>query len=153
VIVALCDAPRVITSWSFGGPPGGKSYPGTKSYVDPLRPMAGQLVRIEVVPDATACRAALNIRRALADAQWKVQTQLTFVDALADGVSVQPSVPTIPAAKDEILNLSRYWHASELGEELRLREIDRGPPLLASLVGSNSIRDRLAGYAGPNSVI
>jgi hypothetical protein len=81
--------------------------------------MAGQMVFIEVVPDAEARRAALNILQTLLNAQWNVQKPLTFVDGLADGVSVQPSVPTFTAsAKGEIPNMSPYWYASDVAEKL-----------------------------------
>ena len=111
--LALCNAPRVISNWFLGSPA------GAKSYVDPLRPMAGQIVFIEVVPDAEARRAALNIAQTLLDAQWNVQKPLTFVDGLADGVSVQPSEPTFTASpKGEIPNMSPYWHASDVAEKL-----------------------------------
>jgi hypothetical protein len=111
--LALCNAPRVISNWFLSSPA------GAKSYVDPLRPMAGQIVFIEVVPDAEPRRAALNIAQTLLDAQWNVQKPLTFVDGLADGVSVQPSVPTFTAsAKGEIPNMSPHWHASDVAEKL-----------------------------------
>ena len=111
--LALCNAPRVISHWSLVNPA------GAKSYVDPLRPMAGQIVFIEVVPDAEARRAALDIAKTLLDAEWKVQTPLRSVDGLSDGVSVQPSVPSFTASgKGEIPDMSPYWHASEVAEKL-----------------------------------
>jgi hypothetical protein len=75
---------------------------------------------IEVAPDAEARRAALNIAiQTLVDAQWNVQKPLSLVDGLADGVSVQPSVPTFTGpAKGEIPNMSPYWHASDVAEKL-----------------------------------
>jgi len=111
--LAICNAPRVISHWFLMGAP------GSKSYVDSLRPMAGQIVFIEVVPEAEARRAALNIAETLVDAQWNVQTPLRFVDGLADGVSVQPSVPTLTGPlKGGIPNMSPHWHASEVAEKL-----------------------------------
>ncbi len=113
--LALCTAPRVISNWHILGAP------GTKSYVDSLLPMAGQLVFIEVVPDAEARRAALNIARTLGDAQWNVQKPLRFVDGLADGVSVQPSNPPVRRSeKGEIplANMSAYWHAEDAARKL-----------------------------------
>jgi len=106
--LAVCNAPRVITQWSMSDPS------GTKSYVDSLRPMAGQTVFIEFVPDAEARPAALNLARALADAQWSVRP-LKVVDGLADGVSVQPSLPVLTeSAKGEML----YLRASGAAEKL-----------------------------------
>jgi hypothetical protein len=111
--LAVCNAPRVISNWFF------TSGPGAKSYVDSLRPMAGQTVFIDVVPDAEPRRAALNIARTLADAQWNVETPLRLLDGLEDGVSVQPSVPTLTeSAKGEVQNMSPYWHASDVAEKL-----------------------------------
>jgi len=82
--LAVCNAPRVINSWSIG-------LPAAKSYVDSLRPMAGQRVFIEFVPDAEARRAAIGIAQALFDAHWNVEIPLRSVEGLPDGVSVQPS--------------------------------------------------------------
>lgn len=122
--LAVCNAPRVISNWFLLGTGGGAinntgmAIPdSSKSYVDSLRPMAGQIVLIEVVPDAEARRAALNIARTLADAQWSVQTPLKFVDELKDGVSVQPSVFT-GLAKGEMPNMPLYWHASDVADRL-----------------------------------
>ena len=94
--------------------------PNTKSYVDPLRPLAGQIVFIEVVPDAEARRAALNIARTLLDARWKVQTPLTFVDGLEDGVSVQPSMTGIESPSQNVVpqGIPKYWQASNVAESL-----------------------------------
>ncbi|HXP68804.1 MAG TPA: hypothetical protein VOA88_05930 [Candidatus Dormibacteraeota bacterium] len=109
--LAVCNAPRVITSWSFTG-----LTPNTKkSYVDPLLPMAGQMVFIEFVPDAEARRAAQYIARTLADAEWSVQ-ELKFVDGLKDGVSVQASVST--PTGNGIPSMSPHWHASDAEEKL-----------------------------------
>ncbi|SRR6266567_9504962 len=111
--LALCNAPRVISNWFLGSPV------GAKSYVDPLRPMAGQIVFIEVVPDAESRRAALNIAQTLLDAQWNVQKPLTFVDGLADGVSVQTSTPTFTRSENGgVPNMSTYWRASDVAEKL-----------------------------------
>jgi hypothetical protein len=109
--LAVCNAPRVISPWSLRS-----GNVETKSYVDPLRTMAGQMVFIEVVPDEEARRAALNIAGALADAQWNVQKPMKLIDGLADGVSVQPSVPTFTGS--EIPNVSPHWHASDAAEKL-----------------------------------
>src|ERR1035437_1437069 len=106
--LAICNAPRVISNWFVTG--GG----GTKSYADPLRPLAGQVVFIEVVPDAEARRAALNIARTLEDAHWNVQL-LKFVDGLADGVSVQPFVsPHSRLAPESMGKPDSYWRAIEV---------------------------------------
>lgn len=113
--LAVCNAPRVITSWSFNS---GDS--ATKSYVDPLRPMAGQMVFIEVVPDEEARRAALNIARTLVDAHWNLQTPLKSVDGLADGVSVQPSIPWIAGLADGKLlgEMSTHLQTAKVSEKL-----------------------------------
>lgn len=113
--LAVCNAPRVITSWSFNS---GDS--AIKSYVDPLRPMAGQMVFIEVVPDEEARRAALNIARTLVDAHWNLQMPMKFADGLADGVSVQPSVPWIVGLADgkQLEEMSMFRQASEVSEKL-----------------------------------
>jgi hypothetical protein len=117
--LAICSAPRVITRWGLGGPPGGKLYPGAKSYVDTLRPMADQLVSIEVVQDAEARRAASSIAQALLDAQWKLQLPLRFVDGLADGVSVQPWVPpSTGSPKDQISKMYVYSKTATVAEKL-----------------------------------
>jgi hypothetical protein len=123
--LAVCNAPRVISNWFLFGNGGVAinnqvALPGvSKSYIDSLRPMAGQMVFIEVVPDAEARRAALSIARTLADAQWNVQTPLKFVDGLEDGVSVQPSEPTLTGlANGEIPNMNPYWHASDIANKL-----------------------------------
>lgn len=111
--LALCSSPRVINNWSMA------DETHTQSYFDPLRPMAGQVVFIEVVQDAEARRAAFNIARTLADAQWNVQRPLRLVDGLADGVSVQPSVPTLTGlAIGEVPNMSPHWHAIDVTEKL-----------------------------------
>jgi len=120
--MAVCNAPRVITKWSLlnsGTVVVGEASLGTasKSYVDLLRPMAGQIVFIELVPfDAEARRAALSIKRTLDDAQWKVQIPLKFVDGLADGVSVQPSETAhhTGLANGE----TAYWKARGVAEKL-----------------------------------
>jgi len=65
--LAVCNAPRVISDWFIAG---GVS----RSYVDELKPMAGQVVFIEFVPDAEARRAAENISRTLAQAEWDVKS-------------------------------------------------------------------------------
>jgi len=80
--------------------------------------MAGQRVFIEVIPDAEARRAALNIAQTLLDAQWNVQLPLRFVDELADGVSVQPSIATLTEPQDERLNFPPYSHANSVAEKL-----------------------------------
>lgn len=81
--VAVCTAPRVLDSW----------FVGKTSYVDPLRPMAGQVVFIEVMPDAESRRAAKSLANALAAAKWDIQSikQVGELDELKDGVSVEPS--------------------------------------------------------------
>src|ERR1035437_1792009 len=107
--LAICNAPRVISNWFVTG--GG----GTKSYADSLRPMAGQVVFIEVVPDAEARRAALNIARTLEDAHWSVQEPLKFVDGIADGISVQPFVsPHSRMAPESMGKPDSYWRAIEV---------------------------------------
>jgi hypothetical protein len=125
--MAVCNAPRVISNWFLGTSGVAINSPGmvpllgglSKSYVDSLRPMAGQVVFIEVVPDAEARRAALSIARTLDDAQWNVQRPLKLVDGLADGVSLQPSLPTLTAlAKGEIPDMFPYRHASDVAEKL-----------------------------------
>ncbi len=83
--MAVCTAPRVIKTWMILG--GGKG----QTYADPLRPMVGQKVFIEFVPDPEARRAAINLASTLSDAKWDVQLPLRVVDGLEDGVSVQPS--------------------------------------------------------------
>jgi hypothetical protein len=111
--LAVCNAPRVISNWFL------VNGLDAKSYVDSLRPMAGQMVFIEVVPDEEARRAARNIFGALVDAKWDVQKPLKLADGLADGVSVQPSVPMLTGlAGGEIPNMSPYWHASDVAEKL-----------------------------------
>jgi len=111
--LAICNAPRVISNWLLMGPS------GKKSYVDSLLPMAGQVVFIEVVPDAEARRAAFQLARTLGDAQWNLQKPLRFVDGLEDGVSVQPSVPTFGgSANGAIPNMSPYWDASDVADKL-----------------------------------
>lgn len=112
--LAVCTAPRVIESWSFrtgNGP--------TTSYVDPLRPMAGQLVFIEVVPDAEARRAALYLARTLHDAQWSVQP-LKFEDGLKDGVSVRPYFPAFKglAREEEADMMVLYLRTSQASDKL-----------------------------------
>jgi len=109
--LAVCNAPRVISNWWIGGKPG-------QSYVDPLTPMAGQIVLIEFVPDAEARRAALNIARALVDAKWKLQTPIRPVDWLADGVSVQPSAPPPPSKNGETPNLDSWGRANDVAGKL-----------------------------------
>jgi hypothetical protein len=98
---AVCNAPRVITNWSTirGGHV-------VKSNVDSLR-SKGQVALIEVMPDAEARRAALNIAQVLREAEWNVQS-LKLVDGLKDGVSVQPSAA--PGGS--------YWHAEEMAVKL-----------------------------------
>lgn len=91
--------------------------PNSESHIDSLCPMAGQMVFIEVDPDAEARRASRYIFRALVDAKWDVQEPLKLVDGLADGVSVQPWVPPAPKG-GEISNMSPYDHASELAGKL-----------------------------------
>ena len=82
---SVCEAPRVITNWIIGT----GAIP--KTYVDKLRPMAGQKIVVEYIPfDAEARRAALSIANALIDAKWDLQKPLTMIDGLPDGVSVQP---------------------------------------------------------------
>ncbi len=110
--LAVCSAPRVISPWLTSSGIG-----AAKSYVDPLRPMAGQMVFIEVVPDEEARRAALNIAGTLADARWDVQKPIKLVDGLADGVSVQTSVPALTG--NGIPNMAPSWHASDVAEKLR----------------------------------
>jgi len=107
--LALCNAPRVISPWSVSN--GGFPQSPTKSYVDPLRPMAKQKFFIEVVPDAEARRAALHIQRALVDANWDMLRPPRFVDGLADGVSVQPYVNPRNSPPNRP-NLSVEWSAS-----------------------------------------
>jgi hypothetical protein len=112
--LAVCSAPRVITRWSLGLHNG-----AAESFVDPLRPMAGQMVFIEFVPDAEARRAALNIAQALSEAKWNVQTPLRSVDGLGDGVSVQAAVPaprTLAQGARE--NFILYSHTTEVQEKL-----------------------------------
>ena len=79
--VEVCNAPRVIPSWSASG----------KTGTDPLRPLSGTIVFIEVVADGEAQRAALNIAGVLSDAKWDVKS-LTVVNGngIKDGVDVQP---------------------------------------------------------------
>jgi len=132
--VAVCNAPRVITRWSVaktgatwsagnarersfitGPSTSGKS---EKSYVEPLVPMAGQVVFIEYVPDAEARRAALNIMLTLLDAKWNVQGPIRPVDWLQDGVSIEPSEAGTTSAKDQSLYLSAFSHASDAAEKL-----------------------------------
>jgi hypothetical protein len=125
--LAICNAPRVIGNWFLTGmgsvvigvPPGqiaGLGDVPTSSYVDSLRPMAGQIVFIEVVPDAEARRAALNIKRALDDAGWDVHKPMRFVDGIADGVSVQPSLlPLTGLTNDDV---RRYWHVGDVADKL-----------------------------------
>lgn len=112
--ISVCNAPRVIVRWFMGGSKGSSS----KSYVDPLTPMAGQVVFIEFSPDAEAQRAAQNIARTLMDAKWDVQLPLREVVGLQDGVSVQPSNPPFHLAKGKIPNLSLYWHADDVADKL-----------------------------------
>jgi hypothetical protein len=113
--LAVCNAPRVIDNWFIGVP--GRL--GAKSYIDPLRPMAGQTVFIEVVPDEEARRAAFNIAQALIAAKWNLQMPLKLVDGLADGVSIQPSEPTFTGlANGEIANMNPYWHANDTAGKL-----------------------------------
>jgi hypothetical protein len=83
VNMAVCNAPRVLVDrfTVFAGK--------VQSNVDPLRPMAGQKVLIEFVPDAEARRAARSLRRALLDAGWDMSSPPQVVDELRDGVSVQ----------------------------------------------------------------
>jgi hypothetical protein len=128
--LAVCNAPRVITRW-FLGPepatgtitvPGSVTVTGTgngtpKTYADSLVPMAGQVVFIEVVPDAEARRAAINIAQTLTDAKWNVKTPLRIVDGLADGVSVQPAEPE-RVAKGQLPNVPQYWHTTDAVEKL-----------------------------------
>jgi hypothetical protein len=130
--LALCSAPRVISNWFLiggnvfadnkGSDPRqvAEAAPGnSKSYVDSLLPMAGQMVFIEVIPnDPEARRAALEIARTLADAQWNVQKPLRLVDGLKDGVSVQPSLSRFTAPNGGIPNMYPYWHASDVAEKL-----------------------------------
>jgi hypothetical protein len=128
--LAVCNAPRVITRWFLGPEPatGTITVPGSvtvmgtgsvtpKTYADALVPMAGQVVFIEVVPDAEARRAAINIAQTLTDAKWNVQTPLRVVDGLADGVSVQPAEPA-RAAKGQLPNVPPYWHTTDAVEKL-----------------------------------
>jgi hypothetical protein len=110
--LALCNAPRVISDWFLSG------NSGFKTYLDPLLPMAGQMVLIEHVPDAEARRAANSIARTLTMAQWKVQKPLKVVDGIADGVSVQPSLPILGLAKGQTPNMYPYWHAGDAAETL-----------------------------------
>ena len=111
---ALCNAPRVIRNWSMAS--GGVS----KSYVDPLRPMAGQIVFLEVTPnDAEARRAASEIARTLSDSQWSIQIPPRFVEGISDGVSVQPSA-TLPAglAKGDASQMAAYWQTQATADKL-----------------------------------
>ncbi len=107
--LAICNAPRVITNWFLGN---------AKSYVDPLRPMAGQVVFIEYVPDAEARRAELSIERTLSDAQWNIQRPVTVVGDLADGVSLQPSEPTSEQVRKQVANWPLHRKASDATDEL-----------------------------------
>jgi hypothetical protein len=116
--LAICNAPRVISNWWISG---GE----TKSYVDPLRPMVDQVVFIEVVPDAEARRAALNIARTLDDAHWSVQGPLRFVDGLADGVSVQPfASPHSRSAPESMGKPASYWRAIEVAHQAADKLLD-----------------------------
>jgi hypothetical protein len=110
--LAVCNAPRVISGLFFMS---GKVE--TESYVDRLRPMAGQLVFIEFIPDAEAHRAAVSIANTLTDAHWKLQEPPKSVDGLADGVSVQPSVPTFTGGKFPD-DMSPYRRGTEAAEKL-----------------------------------
>jgi hypothetical protein len=124
--LAVCMAPRIINTWFIGEhgttlinvPPASTNVPIVESYVDPLKPMAGQVVFIEVVPDAEARRAALSIARTLMDAKWNVQIPMRMVDGLQDGVSVQPAEPPLPSVKGQVPDMSEYWHADDVANEL-----------------------------------
>jgi hypothetical protein len=128
--LAVCNAPRVILRW-FLGPepatgtitvPGSVTVTGTgngtpKTYADPLKPMAGQTVFIEFVPEAEARRAAFNIAQVLIEAKWNVHDPLKVVDGLADGVSVQPAEPArVP--NGQLPNVPLYWSATQVAEKL-----------------------------------
>ena len=110
--LAVCNAPRVIRGFRIGGGKMGQSY------VDPLLPMAGQVVFIEVLPDAEARRAALSIAGTLVDAKWNVQKPLRFVDGLSDGVRVQTSAASLLSENSQIPNLSGGLHAWDVAEKL-----------------------------------
>jgi hypothetical protein len=77
--LAICNAPRVIPSWSVGN---------TKTSVDPLKPFTGHQAIIEFIPDAEAKRAALNIKETLERAGWKI-ARVSPLDGIEDGVEVQ----------------------------------------------------------------
>ncbi|MDQ2844356.1 MAG: hypothetical protein M3Y72_25595 [Acidobacteriota bacterium] len=107
--LAVCNSPRVITNWTAGG----------KTTSDPLLAMAGQKVFIELTPDAEARRAAFNLAGVLVNAKWDVQTPLKFVDGLADGVSVLPSMEGTESLLNRVPDgISTYWHAEEVAERL-----------------------------------
>jgi hypothetical protein len=113
VNLAVCSAPRVIQTWTIGGAL------GNKSYVDPLRPMAGQVVFIEVISDPEARRAARSLAEALTAAQWNVQRPIKLIEGLKDGVSVQPSASISGATvEDASRDTSINWHAGEVATRL-----------------------------------
>jgi hypothetical protein len=80
--LAVCDAPRVIPSWSLIGN-------GVETSVDPLKPFAGRIAIIDFLPDPEAKRAAFQIARSLSDAKWDVRGPQPL-DGLRDGVEIQP---------------------------------------------------------------
>jgi len=124
--LAICNAPRVIPEWSIDDR--GNMVVGSTAQIgglgklrtsaDPLRPMAGQKVFIQFVPDTEARRAALNLAGTLANAKWDVQP-LQIVDGLRDGVSVQPSMAGTEPSKDGApQGWSAHVHASESADKL-----------------------------------
>ncbi len=105
--MAVCLAPRVIPTWSIGS---------LETSADPLRPMAGQKVFIDFVPDPEARRAAISLAGTLSEAKWDVQLPLHIKDGLEDGVSVQPSMAGMESPLGA--STSAFFHASDVAEKL-----------------------------------
>jgi hypothetical protein len=115
--LAVCNAPRVISNWFIGAP----NKASSKSYVDSLKPMAGQMIFIEVVPESEAKRAAINLANALTDAGWNLQKPLKLAAELRDGVSVEPSEATRQIKlneKTEIPDTNPVWKADGVADNL-----------------------------------
>ena len=103
--VEVCNAPRVIPSWSANG----------KTSVDPLKPLAGAVVFIEFVADNEARRAAWNIAGTLVAAKWDVRP-LKVVNELKDGVDVQPYQGSHQGSMRA--DIGEVWKADDIADVL-----------------------------------